>query len=52
MRLGLNLLPEEIILQYNLQDIAEDAYVYLEMCKGMYGLPQADMLANKHLTKH
>ena len=26
-RLSLNLLPEEIILQYNLQDIDEDSYV-------------------------
>ena len=52
MRLALNLLPEEIILQYNLQDIAEDGYVYLEMCKKMYGLLQADMLPNNHITKH
>ena len=51
MRLALNVLPEEIILQYNLQDIAKDGYVYLEICKGMYGLPQDGMLAKNHITK-
>ena len=52
MRLALNVLPEEIILQYNLRDIAEDGYVYLKILKGMYGILQAGMLANNHLTKH
>ena len=52
MRLALNVLPEEIILQYNLRDIVEDGYVYLEICKGIYGLPQDGMLANNHLTKN
>jgi hypothetical protein len=27
-------------------------YVYMEICKGMYGLPQAGILANKLLKKH
>ncbi len=31
---------------------AIDGYVYMEICKGMYGLPQAGVLANKLLKKH
>ena len=52
MRISLNLLPEEIILQYNLRDIAKDGYAYLEIFKVMYGLPQAGILSNNLLTKH
>ncbi len=28
-----------------------NGYVYMENCKGMYGLPQAGILANKLLKK-
>jgi hypothetical protein len=52
MRLSMALLPNEIIRQYNLHDIAHDGYVYLKLRKGMYGLPQAGILASKRLTKH
>jgi hypothetical protein len=52
MRLTMALLPNEIIRQYNLHDIAQDGYVYLELRKGMYGLPQAGILTSKRLTKH
>jgi hypothetical protein len=51
MQLALDTLPEEIILQYNLRDIAHNGYVYLEIRKGMYGLPQAGILANQLLVK-
>ena len=52
MRLSLNLIPEEIILQYKLRDIAKDGYVYLKIWKGIYGITQDEMLANNQLTKH
>ena len=48
----MNLIPEEIIVQYNLREIAHEGYVYIEIRKGMYGLPQAGILANKKLTKY
>jgi hypothetical protein len=51
MRLPLNLLPDEIIKQYDLQTIATDGWVYVEIRKGMYGLPQAGLLANQLLQK-
>jgi hypothetical protein len=35
MRLDIALLPDEIIRQYHLLDIAQDGYMYLELRKGM-----------------
>jgi hypothetical protein len=52
MQLCLDIIPEEIILAYNLRDIVDpDGWVYIEIRKGMYGLPQAGILANKLLEK-
>jgi hypothetical protein len=46
MQLKLNDIPEEIIIKYKLPEIAtEDGYVYCEIQKGIYGLPQAGMIA-------
>ncbi len=46
MWLKLNNIPEEIIVEYKLREIAtEDGYVYCEIQKGMYGLPQAEIIA-------
>jgi hypothetical protein len=46
MRLKLNDTPEEIIIKYKLHEIAtEDGYVYCEIQKGMYSLPQAGIIA-------
>ena len=39
-------IPDEVIDEYNLRDIATpDRYVYVEVTKGMYGLPQAGLLS-------
>ena len=44
--------PEDVIAQYNLKDIVtSDGYVYIEVRKGMYGLPQAGLLAQELLEK-
>jgi hypothetical protein len=46
MCLCLNIIPEEIELAYNLRNIVErDRWVYIKIRKGMYGLPQAGILA-------
>ena len=43
---------EEIIVEYKLCDIATaDGNVYIGANKGMYGLPQAGLLANNQLEK-
>ena len=57
MRLKLSDIPEEIIVQYKLRDIVTpDGYVYTEITKGMYGLPQAGIIAlvllEERLGKH
>ena len=52
MRLRLDVIPNEIIVAYNLRDIVTpDGWVYIAIHKGMYGLPQAGILANKLLKK-
>ncbi len=52
MRLCLDIIPEEIILAYNLRNIVNpDRWVYIEIRKGMYGLPWAGILANKLLEQ-
>ncbi len=45
----LQLIPEDIIEHYRLCKKAVDGYVYMEIRKGMYGLTQAGILANKLL---
>jgi len=51
MRIPLTHIPDEIIKEYGLRELARDGYVYVEINKGMYGLPQAGRLANKLLAK-
>jgi hypothetical protein len=47
----LTLLPADIIEHYNLHGKDINGYVFMENQKGMYGLPQAGILANKLLKK-
>jgi hypothetical protein len=51
MKIPIVLLPDNIIEHYQLQDRILDDYVYMEIRKGMYGLPQASILANKLLKE-
>jgi hypothetical protein len=52
MRPRLEIIPEEIIVKYNLWDLVdEEGWVYIEIRKGMYGLPQAGIIANQLLKK-
>ncbi len=52
MRLKLSDIPEEIIIEYNLPEIAtEDGYVYCEIQKGMYGQPQAGIIVQELLQE-
>jgi hypothetical protein len=52
MKMPNALFPADIIEYYKLMDKVLDGYVYMEIQKGMYGLPQAGVLANKLLKKH
>jgi hypothetical protein len=51
MRMLLSRFLEEIVSKYNLNALAVDGWVYIEIRKGMYGLKQAGLLANKLLPK-
>jgi hypothetical protein len=50
MKKLLSRFPEEIIQNYNLNALAVDGWVYIEIRKGMYGLKQAGLLDN-HLLQ-
>ena len=57
MRLRSTGMPEDVIKQFNLHDKATpDGYIYCEIQKGMYGLPQAGIitqqLLEERLKKH
>ena len=53
MRLKKDIIPQEILDQDDLPDIvSEDGWIYIEITKGMYGIPQASILANKKMTSH
>ena len=49
MKMPLNLFPQWIIDQYDLNTHAVDGMVHIKMRKAVYGLPQAGILANKKL---
>jgi hypothetical protein len=51
MCLKLTDIPEEVIEHYNLKELAtSDGYIYCKVTKGMYGLPQAGIIAQDLLV--
>jgi hypothetical protein len=51
MRMPPKLFPDDIVDHYDLRQKAKNEFVYMEIRKGMYRLPQARILANKLLIK-
>ena len=52
MKMKIEHFPEEIIEEYNLREkVTPDGYLYVEVRAGMYGLPQAGILAQELLEK-
>jgi hypothetical protein len=49
MVINLLSLPQETIDKYDLLELSQDGKVNIEIQKGMYGLPQAGILANELL---
>ena len=49
LRIPISAIPEEIIELYNLKELEHNGYLYVEISKGMYGLPQAGRVANDAL---
>ena len=52
MKIRLDMIPDKIISQYNLHDIADNGWIYCEIKKGMYGLTPAVKTVNEQLAKH
>ena len=52
MRIPINLIPQEFIDLYKLQDKIINGFVYCEIVRGMYGLPEAGVLANKYYSRN
>jgi hypothetical protein len=48
-KMPLSRFPEEIVQKYNLNALAVDSWVHIEIRKGMYGLKQAGLLSNQLL---
>jgi hypothetical protein len=51
MRIPLDLFPEWTKQQYNLNELAFEGWVHIEMRRAVWGLPQAGILANKRLRR-
>jgi hypothetical protein len=45
MVINLASLPQETVEKYDLNELTQDRKVYIDIQKGMYGLPQAGILA-------
>jgi hypothetical protein len=52
MVINLLSLPQETIDKYDLIELEQDGKVYIEIQKGMYGLPQAGILAKELLQRN
>ena len=50
MKLPLEIIPEEITQQYNLRNLVHNGFVYMEIQKSIYGIPQAGKFANDKLN--
>ena len=51
LRVHMSQIPEEFIQEYNLQQfVTPDGWVFVEIRKWMYGLPQASVLSHAKLT--
>ena len=56
VKIKLTVIPKEFIDNYNLHDYVHKVWVYLEICNGVYGIPQSGRLASDlletRLLKH
>jgi hypothetical protein len=52
MVINVSSLPQETIDKCDVIELAQDGKVYIEIQKGMYGLPQAGILANELLQRN
>jgi hypothetical protein len=51
MCIPISMIPDKIMTEYKLAPLVHHRFVYVEIRKGVYGLPQVGRLANDRLTK-
>ena len=51
LKMAVELIPAQFMKKYNLHSKIKNGFVYMQIEKGMYGLPQAGILENKLLRK-
>ena len=49
VRINIEYIPQEFIHEYNLLPMVHNGWIYFEIIRGCYGLPQSGMLANNLL---
>lgn len=52
VRMSMDIIPDEIRKQYDLDRLAVNGWAYMEIRKGMPGLKQAGKIAHERLTEH
>ncbi len=52
LRISLKMIPEEIMRRYHLYGMEHSCFIYFEIRKCMYGLPQAGRLSQIRLVEH
>ena len=50
--LSINIIPKEILTQYNLRTMDKNGYFYADIRKGMCGFPQEGRMENDFLNKN
>jgi hypothetical protein len=51
MRIPVTAIPDDVFAHYQLEPLVKDGFIMVEIRKGIYGLPQAGILANKLLIE-
>ena len=53
MRIHINDVPQEVIDEYKLyeQNLVHNGFVYVKICKALFGLKQFGILANNQISK-
>ena len=49
VRIKLSDIPQEFIEEYNITQLVQNRWIYFEILRGCYGLPQSGRLANEFL---
>ena len=51
MKMPIGIFPQYVVQEYNLMEKVYKGCVWIEICRSIYGIPQAGKLANEFLKK-